>query len=257
MSFTLAVALLPVTGIMRFDLWGGRHVVGGHEVGFVEAAKAFAFPFLAINVVIVLASRFIGRYLCGFVCPVGALARLDDWLRWSERKAHHRWIARAGLFAASFGLAAVAFSFWVDWRVFSEGSGAARAVAGSALGLTGLAVFGTVHGLGLKFCRNLCPSGIYFAVLGPETSNGIEFSHPENCTECHACESACPMDLEPRYLSASTQNDGRGLYPEGLSNHALCIRCGDCVAACESTTAVDPVPTPLRMGWLREEVHET
>ena len=41
--FTIAVALLPWTDTMRFDFWGGRHMVLGREVGIVEASRAFAW----------------------------------------------------------------------------------------------------------------------------------------------------------------------------------------------------------------------
>lgn len=246
--FTVAVGLIPVLGVLRFDLWAGRHVVLGHEVGFIEVAKAFAFPFLAINIGIVLASRLIGRYLCGFVCPVGALARLSEWLRWRDRRGGRSWKRIGVMLVVSAVLAADTFMFWIDWRVFAEGSLTARAIsAGLLVGMT-LSIFGMTYLLGLRFCRELCPSGIYFAVLGPETSNGVQFANPEACTECKACEQVCPMDLEPRHLADEHVRPGAGLYPDGLSNHALCIRCGDCVNVCEGTT--EGGPTPLVMGWL-------
>ena len=71
--------------------------------------------------------------------------------------------------------------------------------------------------------------------------------------ECGACERVCPMDLQPKVMAGGEPRDSIGVYPEGLSNFALCIRCGDCVKACESTTEEDPLPTPLRMGFLPEE----
>ena len=80
-------------------------------------------------------------------------------------------------------------------------------------------------------------SGIYFAMLGHDTFNGVDLAHPESCTDCGACEKACPMDLLPRTLPGAAHRKGSGLYPDGASNFALCIRCGDCIAACEATTA--------------------
>ncbi len=252
LTFTAAIALLAVTGTLRFDFWRGEHVYLGQRVGLVEAAKAFAFPFLAVNIVIILASRFIGRYLCGFVCPVGALARLGEWFRWRNRKGKSRWLRLTSLGLTSFGLAAITFSFWVDWRVFAQGSTFAISVAAGFLGTMALGLFYLVDGLGLRFCRDVCPSGVYFALMGPTTNNGVEFSNPDSCTDCKACETACPMDLEPRHLDAPPSRGGLGLYPDNLSNHALCIRCGDCISACEETTKRDAAPTPLRIGWLRD-----
>lgn len=249
---TIGVALLPLTDTLRIDLWDGRHHWLGEQVGLVEALKAFAFPFLAINVLIVLASRFVGRYLCGFVCPIGNLNRFAEFFRWTWRKGKRRPLGTLILWLACALLIAITFSFWVDWDVFSEGSTTAVALSWTFLvgGTVGLVAL--VSGLGMRFCRELCPSGVYFAVLGPESQTGIEFAHPENCTDCYACENACPVDLKPREMASEDVRAGMGFYPEGLSNFANCLRCGDCVAVCESTTS--PVGTPLRLGWLANGV---
>lgn len=80
--------------------------------------------------------------------------------------------------------------------------------------------------MGLRFCRDWCPSGVYFAVLGHKTANGIEFAHRETCIECDVCDKACPMDLAPREMSGGEFRDACELYSASLSNFALCIPCG-------------------------------
>ena len=247
---TVAVALLPLTGTLRVDLWSGRSMWLGEEVGLVEALKAFAFPFLAVNVVIVLVSRFLGRWLCGFVCPIGNLNRLSEWFRWRSKRRAGRAVGAVVVFAACGLLAAITFSFWIDWRVFVQGTAAAATVAGGFLVGTTVVLFVTVHGLGMRFCRDYCPSGVYFAVLGPTSATGIEFAHPDACTDCHACEQACPVDLKPREMASPVSRPGMGFYPDGLTDYANCLRCGDCVVVCESTTGPDDGETPLRLGWL-------
>lgn len=247
---TLAIASLPLTGTLRFDLWGGRHLFLGEEVDLVTAAKAFAFPFLAVNVLIILASRFLGRYLCGFACPVGALARLGEWSRSMAEGRGKRVKGALLLLIASALLATITILFWVDPRVFLEGSPAAVGFWGGSFLVLTLATFFITYRLGLGFCRDLCPSGVYFAVLGPRTMNGIEFANPEACTECKACEVVCPVDLKPTKMRSAETRAGSGLYPDALSNFALCLRCGDCVNACEGMTDRFDTSTPLRMGWL-------
>jgi polyferredoxin len=250
--FTLGIAALPVFGILRFDLWGGRHVYLGREHDLVEVARRFAFPFLAINLVILVASRYLGRYLCGFVCPYGAVARLAEWLRFRARTRRGRGLGAIALLLVCASLASIAFAFWVDWRVFAAGSSLAISLASAfLLGLIA-SLFLMVQRLGLGFCRDWCPSGVYFAVLGHETTNAIEFAHPDACTDCKACEKSCPMDLLPREMRGAEARPGGGIYPDGLTDFALCIRCGDCVAACEGTTARSAAPTPLRMGFLSD-----
>ena len=255
--FTVAVALLPLTDTLRFDFWGGNHMYLGERLGLVEVAKAFAFPFLAVNIVIIVASRYIGRYLCGFVCPYGAMARFAEWFRFHSKHPSERVLGTLLLLGASALLAAITFSFWIDWRVFVEGSTLAMAVSGTILlGMT-LGLFLFVRVLGLRFCREWCPSGVYFAILGHNTVNGIDFDHPENCTECGACEKVCPMDLKPKDMSGGAFREGMGFYSERLSNFSLCIRCGDCIVACEGVTKTDHGETPLRLGWLPEGHRES
>lgn len=256
-AFTVGVAVLPALNLLRFDLWGGNHHVGGEAMDLQSAAKAFAFPFLAINIGIILVTRFFGRYLCGFVCPVGALARIAEWLRFEGRTRKSRWMGHALLGGFCATLTAITFSFWVDWRVFVEGSTLARALSGGFLVVTCGTLWWGAHRIGLNFCRDWCPSGVYFAVLGQETSSGIEFAHPESCTDCKACEAVCPVDLEPRSVTADVGRGGEGFYPHRVSDHALCLRCGDCVIACEGTTSRLEVPTPLAMGRLHGDTGRT
>lgn len=255
-ALTILVALMPLTGFLRFDLWSGRNMWLGERRGLVEVAKAFGFPFLAINIAIIVTSRFLGRWLCGFGCPIGNLNRLSEWLQWRFRK-RLRWLGTPILLLLCLLLGAITFSFWVDWRVFRDGSTGAIVLSSLFLGGTTLVLFGVVRGLGMAFCRDYCPSGVYFALLGNNSLTGIEFASPESCTECKACETVCPVDLEPRHMLAGTSREARGLYPEHLSDLANCLRCGDCIVVCEDTTSKDPLPTPLRLGWLPPQARES
>jgi len=254
---TLFVAALPFYDVLRFDLWRGNHKWLGETVRLKDAAQAFAFPFLAVNIVIILVSRFLGRYLCGFVCPVGSLSRLIEWARFTDRKGHHRVLGPSVALVSSAVLAFITFAFWVDPRVFLEGSSTARGVSAVLLAGIALALFGIVQVLGLRFCRDWCPSGVYFAVLGQKSINGVEFAHPEACTECGLCDKVCPMELAPREMSGGAYRGGRGFYGDYLSNFALCIRCGDCVTACEEVGSRRSETTALRMGFLPEHARES
>lgn len=254
---TVAVALLPVLGICRFDFWGGNHVILGEVVPLPVAAKSFAYPFLAVNILIVIASRTVGRYLCGFACPYGALTRLREWLRYHSKEPGKRILTEFLMLFASLLLSAIVFTFWVDWRVFLEGSTLAKAISTTfLLGMVG-GLFGLVRFLGIGFCRSWCPSGVYFAILGPDSFNGVEFAHEENCTDCGACEKACPVDLQPRDMSGGKHREGLGFYVDGMSNFANCLRCGDCVNACEGMTDRYEKETPLRLGWLPENARDS
>jgi polyferredoxin len=254
---TVLVALLPLTDTLRLDLWAGRHRVLGEPADLQAAANAFAFPFLAVNVLIILVSRFFGRYLCGFVCPIGTLARLVEWARFRGRRGNVHWRGPSVALTVCVVLAAVTFSFWVDWGVFREGSAFARVVAGTLFAGLALGPFVVIQFMGLRFCRDWCPSGVYFAVLGHETANGVEFANPDACTECGVCDVVCPMDLEPRKMSGGEHRPGSGFYGDGLSNFALCVRCGDCIVGCEEVGQRGTPVSALRMGPLPPGARES
>jgi polyferredoxin len=249
-GFTLAIGVIPLFGILRFDFWGGRHIYLGEVLSLPEVAKRFAFPFLGVNIVIIVLTRFFGRYLCGFGCPYGALARIQEWLRTGAKTRAQKARGKLTLLAVVVLLSSITFSYFVDWRVFADGSPAAVIVAGGFLGGMILSFFFTLRYLGLRFCRDLCPSGVYFALLGHNTVNGIEFAHPETCTDCKACVDVCPVDLEPREMSGGAYRGAAGLYPETLSNFSNCLRCGDCVLACDGINSRPQEPISLHMGWL-------
>ena len=250
---TVGVALLPLTGTLRIDLWAGHHMWLGEPVDTLAAARAFAFPFLAVNIAIIVASRFFGRWLCGFGCPIGNMIRLAEWFHWNGRKGWKRYVRTLPVLSACMLLSAITFSFWVDWRVFVDGSRFAVTASSVFLFGMGLGFYALVQGLGMTFCREYCPSGIYFSLLGPETRTGIEFANPDACTDCHSCEKVCPVDLKPREMATEDCRDGLGLYPDGISNFANCLRCGDCVVVCEDVTGKHEGPVPLTLGWLSEE----
>ncbi len=65
------------------------------------------------------------------------------------------------------------------------------------------------------FCRYLCPLGAAYSVFNPVALYRYSVNQ-QTCTQCKACQKACPMDI-PVYKK-----------PNSLE----CIRCGKCKAAC-------------------------
>ncbi|MFV0363448.1 MAG: 4Fe-4S binding protein [Suipraeoptans sp.] len=66
------------------------------------------------------------------------------------------------------------------------------------------------------FCKYICPLGAIYALFNKVSIYRYQVD-AFKCTQCKACEEACPMNIKPE------------LEP----NHPECIKCGDCKKACK------------------------
>ncbi|MBQ7359311.1 MAG: 4Fe-4S binding protein [Lachnospiraceae bacterium] len=65
------------------------------------------------------------------------------------------------------------------------------------------------------FCQYLCPLGAIYGWFNRFSLVQIRWEK-DACTDCGACQKACPVNLKPEQISVSTE----------------CIKCGKCVSAC-------------------------
>ena len=252
---TLSLALLmavPLLGWVRVDLWDGRHLLLGASVDAVTALKGFVVAMAVLWGVTFLSNIVVGRFFCGWGCPVGYVSRLGEDVQLEKRRPARRLFAHAAGagFVATFITAIMLW--WVDPAVMLEGSLKARAVTGGLWLL--LCGGGALHAFGWRFgfCRTACPIGLYYRFVTSRSPIGIKFSNtPDPCIECGACVKICPVDIDPKALGTPLAEQGS----EGLDDEpqrygdAECIRCGDCVEACRMIYKGRPGETPpLRFG---------
>lgn len=228
--------LVPLVGLARFDLYSGDHRALGETVstftGLIAVGSAiFAFYFLTFQVNLVA-----GRMFCGWGCPVGQLNRLGDSVQ--SAKGPQRWLWWGAFSAFALALGGALLVWWSSpavLLVFPYNLVALAAVLGIAA--TAI-VFARV--IGWNFCKKACPIGLYYSVVQQKRPIGILYDE-QHCLDEEACVKACPVHLDPRDMDALRYEIG-GLAIDGLSSQSHCLRCGECVEACDLVTSkVGPV----------------
>lgn len=203
---------------------------------FIHYAGYRVFPFLALGTFL-LAGILLGRFLCGWVCPMGFLQdllykipgrkiALPDWTKY----------VKYVLLAATV----VALPFWLGedtlWS-FCRGcpvSAMQATIPGLWAGDGGPLPLRTIVKLSILaavillavlnrrvYCRVLCPIGAGLALF-----NHFSFwrvKPVEECVGCKKCDSACPTQCGPSPRMVA------GASP---SRHAECVACHDCRNGC-------------------------
>lgn len=241
MAFTIAVLyVVPLLGLARFDLWDGRHMAAGSRTNFVYGFGAVFLSVVVFYLLTFIINGVVGRLFCGFGCPIGQMSRMSDSAEISQKTGERRLRAEGEAILFALALAGGGFLWFVDPRVFVEGSPRAIAMAAGAL-VGGTAV---VYLLGRyvrwSFCRGYCPIGIYYSAVQTAHSFGIHYDEVESlCKGCDYCVQACPVGLDPKDLR-KPMDDVIGVAIEGLPQSNHCLTCGECVRACESVFVHKP-----------------
>lgn len=254
MSLSLLLAV-PLTGLARVDLWGGEHALLFEKVDFITALKGVVVAIGCLWGVTFLTNIVVGRFFCGWGCPVGYVSRLGEQVD-LESKSRLRKIgshlAGAGFVATFCGSVIL---WWVDPLVMLHGSVTARLVVGGIF--LALCFGGFAHAFVWRFgfCLHVCPIGLYYRYVTSKSPLGIVFSEePSPCIECGVCERVCPVLIDPKRLGEEMPAlSGDTDSAATRYGDAECIRCGDCVEGCEMVFSVREGETaPLRFGWTKD-----
>lgn len=245
MAFTIAVLyVVPLLGLARFDLWDGRHMAAGSRTNFVYGFGAVFLSVVIFYLLTFVINGIVGRLFCGFGCPIGQLSRASDTAEIARKTGEHRLRSEGEAVLFALALAGAGFLWFVDPRVFVEGSTKAVLMAfGALVGGTGV-VYLLGRYVRWSFCRGYCPIGIYYSAVQTAHSFGIHYDEIESvCKGCDYCEQACPVGLDPKDLR-KPMNDVIGVAIEGLPQSNHCLTCGECVRACESVFVHKPELIP-------------
>lgn len=185
-----------------------------------------------------------GRLFCGWICPGGWFAEIQEKIKRKIGK-HHKLAYIFITFISTIAFAALFFNWVTDLRVFFYYTNPSFIPMWVAF-LVAFPIFFWELYIGKRWCRTFCPTGIYQkltphfyyykpALIPPYTT--------KDCGTCRECLKACPMALDPRKIALMEDTINR----PGLSS---CIVCGECVDACTDVWAKKGKPPIL--GFLHE-----
>lgn len=243
----------------------------GHSAGFLHSDPLSAFTaalaggwsgwhYVFLAVIVVVLTLVLGRFFCGWICPLGTCVDAADKVL-ARRRSHYlprrSWkyyllagVAAAALFGAQLGwwldplpllertLVIVFYPLVLAARNFPalHLSGLLDRVGlhlvpldhpGFGLGLPVALVLLGILALGAKasrfFCRSFCPLGALFGLIGRFAP--LRRRVTEECSSCGRCETTCKMGA---ILGEAPE---RTLTSE-------CILCWNCAVCPSGTTTI-------------------
>ncbi len=238
--------LIPGIGaIMMLDPWAWIE----HAVATLSPALDSLIP---LATVLILYFVFLGRFFCGWVCPVDMLFSLFErklnlprnppGSRYHPPTRSEKLVPALMMLVYIVLSVALAYPFYTTISPIAAATragsllvamlygipGATVALIASQLILLGVALAVNLVGeyvFGVKrlWCRYVCPVGnLYGLVANRYSPLRVKLAHPEKCTRCRLCSLACPMTIDLVYWF------DRGM---DVLDHR-CLHCGRCVEVC-------------------------
>ena len=188
-----------------------------------------------------IASLFLGRAWCGWVCPAGGLSEIAflvnnkpvngkkiDWIKWL---IWIPWISLiVWLVVSAGGYHSVDFFLDTVNGISVAGDAERPAVFAYIIyyGVIGIFLILSLTVGRRAGCHTICWMAP-FMIIGRKIRNIFKYpslqlkADTEKCTDCLTCTRNCPMSL-----------DVNGMVQRGEMEHTECILCGSCVDSCSN-----------------------
>jgi polyferredoxin/Pyruvate/2-oxoacid:ferredoxin oxidoreductase delta subunit len=198
-----------------------------------------------IGLAVLALTALLGRFFCGWICPLGTLQQLVSWLagpqkrKATERNRYRRWFSAKYLILLVLLIWAALGSNHFGWldplallhRAFATGvrplwRGGAVPGGWVAFSMLALILLASAW-MPRFFCRALCPAGALMGLFARLAPFRIHRSEP-TCTDCNLCLIACQGADEP------------------LGHHRVseCHVCLNCTQACSQHSLSYGIPPP-------------
>ena len=230
-------ALCPFGGIETlFSLIAGA--------GFIEKTAASAVILLAGMAAVALLFR---RSFCGQICPLGTLQGIFGSLggrlfrkrpqipRGVDRFARYlKYVVLAFFTVWTWQAATLVMRPYDPWVAFAHLTTAELLTElGAGLAVLGISLAGSLV-YERFFCKYLCPTGAFLGMFSKLSTFGIR-RDATACTDCKACDKACPMNIPVSTADKVTASE--------------CISCNECVNVCPAAGALEvKSPTGRRVS---------
>jgi len=202
-----------------------------------ELIQFHAVPWLALGLIAGF-GVVVGRFFCGWICPMGLLqdlllrlpspkVRFPSFLRWVKYifliisvGAVAYWVGKDALYFfctyCPVATAEVTLPQMIvdhDWTMNTV-----RILRFSVLGIVLILVIFNIR----NFCKMICPVGALVALANKFSLFRISLD-PAKCTHCHKCDKSCPMEVPVENSS---------LTERSVNRHTECIECLKCQEVC-------------------------
>lgn len=169
---------------------------------------------MAIFLAGLLLSTFLGRFYCGYICPINTVMEvIDDDASKKKRKRIKTpsWIKHTAVRVAVLIL-------FLGTMIFVFKTGKRLPVLPI---LFGLGVLLTIFFESNLWHRYICPYGTLFSLFSSKNKNGYKVG-AEGCIRCGICVKSCPAD------AISWDDEEK----DPVINKSECIVCGRCTKKC-------------------------
>jgi ferredoxin-type protein NapH len=224
--FLVVLIALPYFKIVKLDVAHGESYLLGKPHPATDAFIWIVLAIGGISILIVFTNLILGRVFCGWICPGGLIAEIQEYFRKLTYNTKSSKINRLTYILISFMVSVllnlVIFNWITDLRVFFFNTNPAFVPIWIGFLFSSVIFFFEVF-LADKWCRVYCPTGIYHKITPFFHFSKPVLTNKDQCLDCKACIKSCPMGLDPRKMAFINDFD-RGIQ--------ACIECGECVDAC-------------------------
>lgn len=212
----------------------------GCPIGMMARSIAFVeFPLLVIGSVL-LVGAVMGRFLCGWVCPMGFLQdllykipkpkfQLPDFLKWFKYAFLLLSVVAVAYFSQNYENSMLFFCRFcptASLQVVIPYMAANRVFHVDSFFVLRSSVLAIVLFLAIadrrSFCKVMCPVGALVAITNKFSLFSLKLNE-DSCVNCGKCDTECPMNVKVMQSSETGQT---------INRNTECIECLSCEAAC-------------------------